>query len=374
MARHSRNLALLLALTAAACRGGSTEEAEAPEVPTIVAEAAKVERKTLVDDLVVRGPITALPNEDVKVSALVAGRVDSVSVAEGDQVRLGQVIAQLDRRPLEESRRQAVAAVDQARAQVENARLNLQRNQQMFERGIAAGKEVEDAKTASASAQSALDTANAALATATLQLDRAQVRSPIAGQVVKRMVSGGEQVDGTSAQPIAEIANIDRVELAANVPAESLSRVKVGQVATVSSAAYPDRTFAASVLAIAPSVDVSTNAALVRIRIPNPERLLKVGLFSEAHVELEQHANVLAVPPPAVVRGEDGAAVYVVNGDTAQRTPVKTGLEKPDAIEIVSGLTEGQRVLISSVYGLGEKAKLAPAEAEKPEKPEAPEK
>src|SRR5262249_3596410 len=158
---------------------------------------------------------------------------DSVSVAEGDQVSVGQVIARLDRRPLEETRRQAAAAVDQAKAQVENARLNLQRDQQMFERGIAAGNEVEDAKTASATAQSALETGTAALATGNLQLDRAQVRSPISGQVVKRMVSGGEQVDGTAAQPIAEVANLDKVELAANVPAESLARIKVGQVATV---------------------------------------------------------------------------------------------------------------------------------------------
>src|SRR5205823_5329778 len=121
--------------------------------------------------LVVRGSITAVPNEDVKVSALVAGRVDFVLIAEGDTVRQGQIIARLDRRPLEEQRRQATAAVDQAKAQVENARLNLQRNQQLFERGISSGKEVEDAKTALASAQSALETGNATLNTTNLQLD-----------------------------------------------------------------------------------------------------------------------------------------------------------------------------------------------------------
>jgi len=77
-----------------------------------------------------------------------------------------------------------------------------------------------------------------------------------------------------------------------------------------------------------------------------------------------------------VVRTDNGAVVYVVSGDTAQRTDVKVGLEKPDAVEILSGLEEGQTLLVSSVYGLGEKAKLAPAQpkgaAEKPEKPETP--
>jgi RND family efflux transporter MFP subunit len=356
-------------------KGAEEEEAEPAEVPTIVAETAPVTRKTLVDELVVRGTITAVPNEDVKVSALVAGRVNAVTVAEGDSVRQGQVIAELERQPLEDQRRQAAAAVDQAKAQVENARLALQRNQQLFERGIAAGKEVEDAKKDLASAQAALDTANAAHSTAARNVERAAVRAPISGQVVKRMVSVGEQVDGTAAQPIAEIANLDRIELAANVPADYLSRIKVGLAATLKSDAYPDRTFAGSILAIAPAVDATTNAALARIRAPNPGHALKVGMFAEAHVVVAEHANALVVPPSAIVRGDEGAAVYVVSGDLAERKAVEVGLEKPDAVEIRSGVTEGQTVLTSSVYGLGEKAKLAkPGAEEKSEKNEKNEK
>jgi RND family efflux transporter MFP subunit len=360
-----------------ACGGKTVEEEPKPaEIPTITADTVKVTRRTLVDDVLVRGTVTAVPNEDVKVSALVPGRVNSVTVAEGDTVTRGQLIAELDRQPLNDQRRQAAAAVEQAKAQLENARLNLQRNQQLFDRGIAAGKEVEDARTQLASAQSALEQASAALSTADRNVERAAVRSPIAGQVVKRMVSVGEQVDGTAAQPIAEIANLDRVELAANVPAEYLSRIRVGQSTIVATDAFEGRTFPGSVLAIAPAVDAATNAGLVRIRTTNTDRSLKVGMFAEARIALETHRDALVVPPPAVVRTDDGAAVYVVAGDTAQRTAVKVGLEKPDAVEILSGLEDGQTVLVSSVYGLGEKAKLAPPQpkggAEKPEKPETP--
>jgi membrane fusion protein, multidrug efflux system len=365
-------LALSSLVIGVACgRKAEDEDAKPAEVPTITADTAPVKKTTIVDELVVRGTVAAVANEDVKVSALVPGRVNAVTIAEGDTVKQGQVIAELDRRPLEDQRRQSAAAVEQAKAQVENARLNLQRNQQLFERGIAAGKEVEDAKKDMASAQAAVEQANAALNTADRQIERAQVRSPIAGQVVKRMVSVGEQVDGTGAQPIAEIANLDRVELAANVPASSLSRLKVGQIAAVTTDAYPGRTFNATVLAIAPAVDAATNAALVRIRITNADRLLKVGMFAEGHVQLEQHVDALVVPPAALVRDQTGSAVYIVTGDTAQRTEVKVGLEKPDAIEILAGVKAGQTVLTSSVFGLGEKAKLAkPGEAEKPEKPE----
>src|SRR6185436_5036212 len=132
----------------AACGGKTVEEEPKPaEVPTITADTAKVTRRTLVEDVLVRGTVAAVLNEDVKVSALVPGRVNSVTVAEGDTVTRGQVIAELDRQPLVDQRRQAAAAVEQAKAQLENARLNLQPNEQLFQRGIAAGKEVEDART-----------------------------------------------------------------------------------------------------------------------------------------------------------------------------------------------------------------------------------
>lgn len=371
-----RSASLLLACLAAATACGGKPEGEGtrpPEIPTITAEVAKAERRTLTEDLVVRGTIGAVANEDVKVSALVAGRVNAVTVAEGDTVRQGQVIAVLDRQPLEDQRRQAAAAVDQAKAQLENARLNLQRNQQLFDRGVAAGKEVEDARAQLAAAQSSLDAASAQQSTAQRNIDRASVRSPISGQIVKRMVSVGEQVDGTASQPIAQVANLDRVELAANVPAEHLSRLRPGMSAAVTSDALSDRVFSGTILAIGPAVDASTNAGLARIRIANPEHALKVGMFAQARVALAEHAGALVVPPSAVVKGESDAAVYVLTGDTAQRTVVTIGLEKPDAVEILSGLSEGQTVLTSSVYGLGEKARVAkPGEAGSREDAEKP--
>ena len=355
-------LLVCVSLAVASACGGSRPADEEPkpvDVPTISADTAPVRRQAIVEELVVRGTIAAVPNEDVKVSALVAGRVNAVTIAEGDRVKRGQVIVELDREPLLDQRRQAAAAVEQGRAQVENARLNLQRNQQLFERGIAAGKEVEDARAQSAAAQSALEQATAALNTAERNLERASIRSPIDGQIVKRMVSVGEQVDGTAAQPVAEIANLSHVELAANVPSEQLARIKVGQTASLTTDAFADRAFPGTVIAIGPAVDVATNAGLVRMRLQNPDHALKVGMFAEARIHLAVHENALVVPPSAIVRGENGANVYVVTGDTAARTAVKTGIEQRNAIEIVDGVHEDQVVLTSAVYGLGEKAKLA---------------
>lgn len=352
---------LVVMIPLAACGGKPADDTrgEPAEVPTIVAETATVARRTLTDELVVRGAIVPLPNQDVRISALVAGRIDTLSIAEGDTVRAGQVIATLDRRSLEEPRRLAAAGVQLATAQLDNARLNLQRMDQMFARGIAAGKEVEDARTSVATAEAAVEEATANLNTANLHLERTDVRSPIAGQVVKRLVSVGEQVDGTAGQPIAEVANLDQVELAGNVPAAQIAVVTVGQKAIVSSDAFPSHSFAGAVVAIAPSIDPATNTVLARVRVANTGRSLKAGMFAVARLELARHAGALVVPPSALVRNGEGAVVYVVSGDTAQRTPVTVGIEKSDGVEILSGVTEGQIVLTSAVYGLGDKAKLS---------------
>jgi RND family efflux transporter MFP subunit len=349
----------LLAALASACTRGVTEEEGATEVPTITAEMGKVTRQDVVRHLILRGTIATRPNEDVKISALVAGRVMAVRVAEGDGVSTGQVLAEIDPRPFEDQLRQAKAAVSQAEAALENARLNLPRTERLLERGIAAAKEVEDARAQLAAAQAGLEQAKAAYDTADRQLSRTKVTSPISGLVLKRMVSVGEQVDGTAAQPLLEVANLDEVELYANLPSEQLSQVRVGETVTIVPDAYAGQSFHGTVVAIAPAIDATTNAALARIRVPNPQRLLKVGMFAQARVVVEDHPGVLVVAPSAIVRDESGeAAVYVVTGDTAERTPVKIGIETPDAVEVASGVSEGQSVLTSAIHGLGDKVRL----------------
>ncbi len=357
---RTASLALLVvALCLAGCgRQAGTEEGEAEAVPTITADVGRVTRQDLVEGLTLRGAITAVPNEDVRISSLVPGRVISMKPAEGDSVVAGQVVAELDPRPLEDQLRQATAAAAQAKAGLENAKLNLARTQRLFERGIAAGKEVEDARNQEAAAQAAVDQAAAALDTAQRQVTRTKVTSPISGQVVKRLANVGEQVDGTASQPLLQVANLDRVELAANVPADRLPAVRVGQRAEIGLEGT-DQRLTGEVVAIAPAVDPATNAATARIRVTNPGRRLKVGMFAQARVAIGERKGALTVPPAALAKNEAGeSAVYVVTNGIAQRTPVTVGLETPEAVELVSGVSEGQAILTSAVHGLGEKAKL----------------
>jgi len=319
---------------------------------------ASVEKARISSELTVTGVVAALPNRDVKVSALVPGRIAGMMVAEGDRIGQGQVLAKIDDRPLLEQVSQAEAPVVQARANLENARLNRDRNENLFQRGIAARKDLEDARTQFSVSEAALRQAEAALALLRLQLSRTEIRSPISGTVVKRFLSVGEQVDGTAAQPILEVANLSQVELLANVPAVYLGKIRIGQTLSISAPNFSGELMG-RVVAISPAVDPATNVGLVRIRIANPNAVLRLGMFLETRVSLETHANALVVPPKAVYRDEKGEAiVFRVQGDMAEAVPIKLGIENQGRVEVLSGVQAGDAVILDGGYGLGQRAKV----------------
>jgi RND family efflux transporter MFP subunit len=319
----------------------------------------RVERADISSALSVSGTIAALPNQDVRVSSLVPGRVARMMVAEGDHVKEGQALAKIEDRPFLDQIQQAEAAVEQAKANLENARLNRERNENLFQRGIAARKDLEDARTQASVNEAALRQAEATLALARLQLARTEARSPLDGTVVKRLVSVGEQVDGTAAQPLFQVANVAEVELFGNVPALYLEKIRVGQTLRIATEAFPGKEFAGRVVAISPAVDPSTNVGLVRIRIGNGGGLLRLGMFLTAQLPLQTHAKALVVPPQAVYRDQQGQAhVYRLQGENAEAVAVKLGLETQERVELLAGAQEGETIILTGGYGLPERAKI----------------
>lgn len=355
---------LAAALTIPGCshKPASDEDAgDGGKSEALVAEVTvtRVTRADISQNIAVNGAAAALPNQDVKVSALVPGRLVEMTVAEGDRVQAGEVLAKLDDRTYHDQLQQAEAAAAQAKASAENARLARERNENLLERGIVARKDVEDARTQEKVAAEGLKQAEAALELAHLQVSRTRITSPISGRVAKRLVGVGEQVDGTAAQPILEVANLNQVELIGNMPAMYLSRIKAGQSLPVTCEAVPGKTFQGRVVAISPTVDPATNVGLVRIRIPNPDALLRMGMYLSAQVPIERHPKALGVPPEAVYRDDQGAPrVFRVEQDNATAVPVRLGITTTDRVELLSGVNEGDTVILTGGYGLPDKAKV----------------
>lgn len=354
-------MVLALAALTFACSRHPASDDETSEGANAVAEVTvtRVERGAVSDTVTVTGTVAALPNQDVKVSSLVAGRIARLKVAEGDRVGEGQIIAEIEDRPYRDQLQQAEAGVEQAKANLENSQLNRDRNEDLFKRGIAARKDLEDARTQVSVQQASLRQVEAQLALGRLQIARTEVHSPLTGTVVKRFVSDGEQVDGTAAQPIAEVANLDRVELYGNVPAAFLGRIHVGETLPVTTEAAPGKSFEGRVVAVSSAVDPATNIGLVRIRLENPGGVLRLGMFLTAQLAVETHANALVVPSQAVYRDEKGQPrVFRLQGDTAEAASVQLGLETNQRVEILSGLREGETIVLTGGYGLADRARV----------------
>jgi len=353
-------LAVLCGATLAVlgCGKGSDKAAEdAGPVPEVT--LTKVKRTAISQELLVSGNLAALPNQDAKIAALVPGRIARVLVTEGDPVRSGQALAELDSVSLRDQLRQAEAAVAQARANAENARLSAQRNENLLQRGIAARKEVEDARTQLAVTESTLKQAEAALSVARTQVSRALIRAPFDGTVVHRFLGVGEQVDGSGSQPIVEVANIDTLELLGTVPASRLAEIKVGEQFTFQTSSAPGTSFPAQVVAVLPAVDPSTNNGTVRIRVDNRKRLLKLGMFVSLQFPLKAAGQRLVVPRQAIYPGESGEPhLYKVQGEQAESVAVQLGVQTRDQVEVLSGVREGDTVILAGGYGLPEKARI----------------
>jgi len=353
-------LATLGALASGACSNRLTEEASESSAVAQVT-LTRVVRADISEILLLTGTAAAPPNRDVRVSALVPGRVAELSVAEGDAVRAGQILAKLDDRTYRDQLRQAEATLDQAKANLENTKLARTRNEDLFHRGIVARKDLEDSRTQESVAAATLQQAEAALELARLQITRSEIVSPLDGVVAKRFVSAGEQVDGTAAQPIVEIANLRDVEFLGNAPAVYLAKLRTGEPISVTTEAAPGKKFPGSVVAVSPAVDPATGVGFVRIRVPNRGGLLRLGVFLKADVPVETHSSVLTVPPESIYRDAVGQTrIFVVNQDSATAVPVKLGIETKDRVELADagGAKEGDSIILSGGYGLGDKAKV----------------
>jgi len=323
------------------------DEEEETVASNVEVGVAKVEQGTIRQIVETGGTLNALPDRDVKVSSLVAGRITELHAIEGETVTSGQVLAKIDDSALRDEYLRTKAAL-------ENAKANADRITKLFERGISAGKEKEDAKRDLVAAQADFDTAK-------VQLSRTSVHSPIDGSVVKRFVSIGEQVDGTAGQPIAEVANFDPIELTASLQSSYLATVHEGADADVTVDAFPDRVFHGKLISILAAVDPTTNAATGRIRIQNSDHTLKGGMFATARIAAGVHSDSLNIPAEALVVTNNEPKVFVVGNDSkVQETKVETGWRDSGRVEILKGLQKGQVVVTTGSYGLADGMSVKP--------------
>jgi RND family efflux transporter MFP subunit len=342
-------LGLAVACKREAPDAGDDDKPAAAAVTCQVAVAAMIE-----DTVEVTGVIAPPPKLDAIVSSPIAGRVGQVTVEEGDHVAAGALLAVIEDPALPAGSLEARAGVAVAAAAKASAELELARQSRLVDAGIGARKDLDDARTRAVAAAAELDAANARSGLAVSQLARRELRAPRGGTVLHLWKRVGEGVDGTTATPVAEIADLSILELHAQVPTGAMARLSDKLRATVRVIGLPVL-LPATVARVAPAVDPATLLGGVRLAIdPGAEGIagVKVGSAATARIVIATRPGVI-VPETALRRSMVGAdEVVVCDGQVARISTVTIGQRGEHGVEIAEGLSPGAQIVVDHVLGL----------------------
>ena len=359
--------------------------------PTVA--AAKVLRTDLTRALAVTAEFR--PYQVIDVHAKVSGYVKRIYVDVGDRVKEGQLIAVLEIPELQDDVQTAEASVSKSQEEIRRAQADLERTQSAHEvehlassrlvdvsktrPGLVAQQEVDDAVGRDRVAEAQVATAKATLSTADQQLrvaqaDRervrtlfayAQIKAPFAGVITKRYADTGSMIQSgissqTQSMPLVTLAQDNLLRLVIPVPESAVSRIRLGSPVEVSVSTLGKK-FEGKVARFADQVDMATRTMHTEVDVPNPKGELVPGMYASASLVLNNERNALAVPVQALTRAEDGITVLLIDkNNKLEERPVKIGVEAPDQVEILSGLAEGDLVVI------GNRSQLQPGMAVQP--------
>ncbi len=309
-----------------------------------------------------RGAVEVAPGHHALVASQVPGRITSMTAREGDRVRSGAVLAEIDARQARDTATQVEAALAGANAATQNATVTADRTQRLFDRGIAARQELDDALARLAAAKAQADAAKASLAAASRTVAFATVRAPLEGVVLRTLRATGDLVDGTPATPILEIGDPAALDVLASAVPGDLVRLALDQTGTVRFEALPGRSYDVRVQSIAPSIDPTTGVGAVRLALVLDGGAPPIGLAGEAHVVASAQEGVRTVASASLraARG-GGSEVLVCDAGHLRALAVELGVREGDRVEVTSPLDDAVRIVAKDVLGLADGAQYVEA-------------
>lgn len=300
---------------------------------------------------------TLQPRYQVDVLPNRAGKLQEVAVRQGQRVQQGQRIATVEHDDLLLQERQAAASVASSRAnlrraeaQLEQKQRDLQRVEQLYERGAATQQEVtvarqavEDAMIQRDVALAQLEQAEATYESIQLQLEKVHLVAPVSGVVMQDPPVPGTQVNAST--PVVTLAALDPIEVHFHVPEREIGRLYVGQPFTLTLDAFPGETFHGEIVSLGTSIDQQTRTLLVRGQVANHDLRLRPGMFARVELLMARAEQVLAVPREALLARSSGYYVYVVEDGRARSRPIELGIQGIQRVQVLSGLAEGDVVI-----------------------------
>jgi membrane fusion protein, multidrug efflux system len=328
---------------AGAARGG-----DAAARPVSVA-AAQVARRDVPIHLMGLGNVVA--NRTVTVKTQVDGRLQEVLFREGQAVKRGAVLAQIDPRPFQAQLHQAEGALKRDLAQLAGARRNLERFRQLAEQKLIPQQQADDQEALVGQFDGAVQIDRAAIETAKLNLDYARITSPVDGVTGIRAVDPGNVVHASDQNGIVLVTQLDPIAVLFTLPQDQLTAVATELARGPLSVEVYGRDGAAllgtgKVELIDNQINQATSTIRLKAIVPNPKRLLWPNQFVNARLLLTTRQGALVVPTTALQRGPSGTLVYVINDDgTVAPRPVEVDATEGDLALVAKGLQQGERIV-----------------------------
>jgi RND family efflux transporter MFP subunit len=362
----------LLSLVAATVAGCGTSPVDEVESETVVSVKTQTATTGTIRGVVhATGVVAPAPGADLVVVAPESARIAEVPKAAGETVRRGDLLVRFDIPTAAADVQRQQAEVVRASATLDNAKATRTRAGELFDRGIAARREVEDATRALADAEAALAQARAALAASRAVAERATVRATFDGIVATRQHNPGDLVEPSASDPVLRVVDPRRLEVVASVPLSDVLRVERGAQARMADTSNAGHDVVLKVVSLPAAVDNGTATVPVRLGFITATAR-PVGMPVQVVIDAERHDGVVLVPAVAVVREGDETAVFVVAGEKAERRPVILGLTDGTRVEIVEGVKAGEAVIVDGQAGLPDGAAItATNRAESNEEPAA---
>ncbi|MEW5947613.1 MAG: efflux RND transporter periplasmic adaptor subunit [bacterium] len=342
--------AAISAACAAGCSGkkSANERGAGAGEKKYVVRTVAAERGAIVEYLEVTG--TAEAETAVNVSAKLPGRIEKLFFDKGDPVKKGQLLFTLDTKELSAQKNQAEAAISAGEVTKENIRKNLGRMEELFSKGVGTQKAVDDLTAAYRVAEEQVRQGEANLRLVNTQIENSRVTAPISGEIAMKNFEEGEMV--MPGMPVFQLLDTSSVKIAVPMPEADITKVRMGGAAKVVVDAYSGTEFDGEVGYISPALNPMDRQFSVEVRVPNPERALKAGMFARVRIATRSAEDVVVVPERAVIERMGRRTVFVVEDGRAADREVKTGIESGDMVEIVEGLAAGERVVVEGNYQL----------------------
>lgn len=285
---------------------------------------------------------------EVNVSAEREGRITVLNYDEGDRVRKGDIIAQLDTSEALANLRKVEAELKQAELNLSNIEAEYKRKEALYKEELISKHQFDDVNTRLLLARTAIDNVKASLDVARLRYEYSFIRTPVSGVITTRSVKIGDTV--MPGHRIVSIVDPSSLYISAPIDEADVSSVSIGQDVRITMDAYPDRVFKGKVMRISPIVTgarLETKTFEVRVSVPDEGIIIKPGMSADIEIITDKVNDVIVVPSQVVIEKGSEHLVYTVESGRARLRKVQIGLFNWSLTEIKDGLSEGEVVIFT---------------------------